>query len=59
MASPFAHKALVFSQRHFSALLRPVQSCVAATQYFLLDLWWAIKGYRKPSDEDVRLDLIM
>lgn len=55
MASPFAHKALVFSQRHFSALLRPVQSCVAATQYFLLDLWWAIKGYRKPSDEDVRL----
>lgn len=55
MASPFAHKALVFSQRHFSALLRPVQSCVAAAQYCLLDLWWAIKGYRKPSYEDIRL----
>ena len=28
---------------------------IAAVEYWLLDFWWALKGYRKPSAEDAAL----
>ena len=43
---------LSFLQRFLSPICRPVQSAVAALEYWLLDVWWALRGYRKPTAED-------
>ena len=54
MASPFVHKVRDFLQRHFASVCRPLQSAAAAVEYSLLDCWWALRGFRKPSDADAR-----
>ena len=49
----FSHKLLSLFQRHFSAICRPVQSVVAMIEYWVLEAWWAARGYRRPTAEDV------
>lgn len=49
----FSHRLLAFLQRNLSAVCRPVQSVVSAIEYWLLETWWAIRGFRKPSSDDV------
>ena len=49
----FSHKLLAFFQRYFSPICRPIQSVVAMVEYWLLEAWWAVRGYRKPTAEDV------
>ena len=49
----FSHKLLAFFQRHFSAICRPVQAVVAMVEYWALEAWWTLRGYRKPTSEDV------
>lgn len=46
---------LSFLQKHFSAICYPLQMQIAAVEYWLLDLWWALNGYRKPTPEDATL----
>ena len=46
---------LSFLKKHFSAVCYPLQMVFAWLEYCLLDLVWALKGYRKPSAEDVAL----
>lgn len=48
-----AHRFLSFFQRYFSAVCRPVQSAAAMIEYWLLDAWWMLRGFRKPSAKDV------
>ena len=48
-----SHRLLSFLQNHFSAFCRPVQTAVAAMEYWLLEAWWSLRGRRKPSVEDV------
>ena len=49
----FSHKLLAFFQRHFSVICRPVQAVVAMVEYWALEAWWTLRGYRKPTSEDV------
>ena len=49
----FSHKLLAFFQRHFSTICRPIQSVVAMVEYWSLEVWWTLRGYRKPSAADV------
>lgn len=49
----FAHRLLAFLQRNLSPVCRPIQTVVAAIEYWSLEVWWAILDYRKPSSEDV------
>ena len=44
-----------FLQQYFHSVCRPLQTAFAAVEYQLLDLWWAIKGYKKPAVEEVTL----
>ena len=46
---------LPFLQRHCSRVCYPLQKAVAAAEYWILDCWWALRGFRKPSEEDVAL----
>lgn len=46
---------LSFLQKHFSAICYPLQMVLATVEYQLLDLCWALKGYKNPSAEDVEL----
>ena len=46
---------LSFLQKDFSAICYPLQMAFSLVEYRLLDLYWALKGYRKPSAEDVAL----
>ena len=49
----FSHRLLAFLQRNLSAVCRPIQSVVSALEYWLLEAWWALRGCRKPSAEDI------
>lgn len=49
----FSHRLLAFFQRNLSALCRPIQFGVAAIEYWLLEIWWILRGFQKPSAEDV------
>lgn len=49
----FSHRLLAFLQRYLSPVCRPVQSVVSAIEYWLLEAWWVLRGFRKPSAEDV------
>lgn len=49
----FSHKLLAFFQRHFSIICRPIQSVVAMVEYWSLEAWWAVRGFRKPTAADV------
>ncbi len=49
----FSHRLLAFLQLNLSPVCRPIQTLVAAIEYWLLEAWWTISGYRKPSAEDV------
>ena len=49
------HPLLSFLQRNLSAVCRPLQTAFAAVEYRLLDFWWAMKGYKKPTAEDAAL----
>ena len=44
-----------FLQKHFSSVCYPLQMIVAKVEYCLLDFFWAMRGFRKPSAEDVAL----
>ncbi len=46
---------LSFLQKHFSGICYPLQMLIAAVEYWLLDFYWALKGYKKPSAEDAAL----
>lgn len=48
-----SHRFLAFLQRNLSPICRPIQSVVSAIEYWLLETWWAIRGFRKPSSEDI------
>lgn len=48
-----SHRLLAFFQRNLSPVCRPIQTVVAAIEYWLLEAWWAIRGFRKPSSDDV------
>ncbi len=39
-------------QRHLSAICYPIQSAAAVIEYRLLDVLWALRGFRKPTAED-------
>lgn len=43
---------LTLLQRHLSAICYPIQSAAAVIEYRLLDVLWALRGYRKPTAED-------
>ena len=49
----FSHRLLAFLQRNLSAVCRPIQFGVAAIEYWLLDAWWLLRGFQKPSAEEV------
>ena len=49
----FSHKLLAFFQRYFSPICRPIQSVVAMVEYWVLEAWSALRGFRKPTAEDV------
>lgn len=49
------HPLLAFLQKHFSRGCYPIQKFFASTEYWLLDCWWALRGHRKPSPEEVAL----
>ena len=46
---------LSFLQKYFSAVCYPIQAFFAAVEYWLFDFFWALRGYRRPSDEDIAL----
>ena len=48
----FSHRLLSFFQRYLSFVCRPIQSVVSALEYWSLNIWWALCGHRKPSEED-------
>ena len=48
----FYHRLLSILRRYLSPVCRPIQSVAAAIEYRLLDIWWALKGFRKPSADD-------
>ena len=49
----FSHRLLSFLQRNLSPVCRPIQAMVSAIEYWSLEVWWAIRGFRKPSSDDV------
>lgn len=49
----FSHRLLSFLQRNLSPVCRPIQATVSAIEYWSLEVWWAIRGFRKPSSDDV------
>ncbi len=49
----FPHKLLAFFQRHFSVICRPIQSVGAMVEYWSLEAWWTLRGFRNPGAEDV------
>lgn len=49
----FSHKLLAFFQRYFSPICRPIQSVVAMVEYWVLEACSALRGFRKPTAEDV------
>lgn len=49
----FSHRLLSFLQRNLSPVCRPIQATVSAIEYWSLEVCWAIRGFRKPSSDDV------
>ena len=49
----FSHRFLAFLQRYLSPVCRPIQSVVAITEYWLLEVWWVLRGFRKPTQDDI------
>lgn len=49
----FSRRILAFFQRYLSAFCRPVQSVVSTMEYWILDAWWAFRGFWKPSSGDI------
>ena len=48
----FSHRILAFLQRYLSPVCRPIQSMVAMVEYWVLEAWWVLRGYRKPTAEE-------
>ena len=46
---------LSFLQKYFSTICYSLQMIFAFVEYYLLDFYWALRGFRKPSEDDVAL----
>ena len=50
-----SRRLLVLLQRNLSPVCRPIQSVASLLEYRLLEIWWVLRGFPKPSAEDAAL----